>query len=245
MDHAPTRSYVIWFSQRAGSTLLASFLASPAVAGTPNEWLNDEVPETLTLAGLQAIWQGGTTPNGVFGLKYGPSRDSLAAWIQAFRRVLELPDQLPVPQVWDAAFPNCRHVFMTRRNKVRLAVSWWRAIKSGEWHRRYGAAPLEADLNDAYLYGVIDHLFAEASLREAAIGEFFVAAGMTPLTLVYEDFIVDSAGTVRQVLDFLELDSRNVVLPPPTYERLADAQTEQWVQRYRQERQAGWANPAW
>lgn len=245
MQHAPARSFIIWFSQRTGSTLLASGLAATGVAGKPGEWLNQGDPAELTPAALQAIWQEGTTSNGVFGLKYGPSRDTFLAWTGAFRRVLELPDDLPVPQVWAATFPNCRHVFMTRRNKVRLAASWWRAIQSGEWHRLHGEAPLPVDLEAAYLFGAIDHLFAEASLREASIGEFFVEAGVIPLTLVYEDFIGEYAGTVHRVLDFLNLDSQGVTLPPPTYDRLADALTERWVERFRQERQAGWANPAW
>ncbi len=239
------RSYIIWFSQRTGSTLLASALTSSGVAGLPVEALNDRDPAALTLAELQAVWRGGTTPNGVFGLKYGPDQGSFAAWTQAFRRVLELPEPLSAPQVWAAAFPNCRHLFMTRRNKVRLAVSWWRAIQSGEWHRPFGKAPLGADLDDKYSFSAIDHLFVEASLREALIEDFFAEAGLTPLTVVYEDFVRDYPGMARQVLGFLGLDAPALVVSPPAFERLADASAEVWVQRFRQERQAGWPNPAW
>ncbi len=245
MDHPPARSYIIWFSQRTGSTLLASALAGTGVAGTPGEWLNDRDPAALAVAELQAIWQGGATPDGVFGLKYGPSQGNFAAWTQVFRRVLGLSAHLSVPEVWAATFPGCHHVFMTRRNKVRLAVSWWRAIQSGEWHRPSGEVALAADLEGRYSFEAIDHLFAEASLREAMIEDFFEEAGLTPMTVVYEDFIRDYAGTIRQVLGFLGLDAPEVAVPPPTFEKLADASAEAWVQRFRQERQAGWPNPAW
>src|SRR5690606_40803478 len=56
------------------------------------------------------------------------------------------------PRIWESAFPNHRHVFMTRRNKVRLAVSWWRAIQSGEWHVRTGESREPVDLSNAYSF---------------------------------------------------------------------------------------------
>jgi trehalose 2-sulfotransferase len=75
----PTLSYIIWFSQRTGSTLLCKALESTGIAGRPNEWLHD--PETFNLcktykvntaeALQQTLWEVGTTPNGVCGLKLG------------------------------------------------------------------------------------------------------------------------------------------------------------------------------
>ena len=55
----------------------------------------------------------------------------------------------------------------------------------------------------------------------------------------------EGVGTVRAILCFLELDAPEVVVSDPAFDKLADASAEIWVQRYRQERQAGWANPAW
>ena len=46
----PVRSYIVWFSQRVGSTLLAQALADTGVAGTPREWL-----ETATVADVLAM----------------------------------------------------------------------------------------------------------------------------------------------------------------------------------------------
>jgi LPS sulfotransferase NodH len=37
----PKKSYVIWFSQRVGSTCLGSILCKTGIAGYPNEWFND------------------------------------------------------------------------------------------------------------------------------------------------------------------------------------------------------------
>ncbi|WP_407538947.1 Stf0 family sulfotransferase [Deinococcus radiomollis] len=244
----PERSYIIWFSQRTGSTLLAAALHNTRLEGTrqggvPGEHLNGQNPATFTLSDLHALWQSGTGGGGLFAMKYGPSRN-MADWTEAFRRVLELPQHASAPEVWNTTFPNCRHVFVTRRNRVRLAVSWWRAIVSGEWHRALDSESPAPDIADRYDFAAIDHLFAESALREATIEDFFAAADAVPLTVVYEDFIRDYAGTVARVLDHLGLE-RPATLPPPAFGQMADALSEEWAQRFRSERQAGWDNPAW
>src|SRR4051812_3524953 len=66
----------------------------------------------------------GTTGNGVFGAKlmWGYLGDfaELLRGINGFAR-------LPIPQVLDHAFPRLRYVRITREDKVRQAVSLWKA----------------------------------------------------------------------------------------------------------------------
>ncbi len=248
----PKKSYTIWFSQRTGSTLLAQALASTSLAGNPAEWLHEvegplETPTTArAIAVQQKIWEQGTTSNGIFGMKvsfYEPffSRVSLL-----FQLLPECENKnLSRSKVWEAAFPNSRHIFMTRRNKIRLAVSWWKAIKSGEWHRANGAQAPKADLSNAYSFDAINHLLLESTLREAGIQAFFTEAGIQPLTIVYEDFIADYHGTVKCVLAFLGFEDQEVEIPKPTLSKLADELSEEWVQRFRHERQKGWEHRGW
>ena len=75
----PTKSYIIWTSQRTGSTVLCKLLEGTGIAGRPDEWLHEyETYDLLAKYGLpdppslqQKLWELGTTPNGVFGLKVG------------------------------------------------------------------------------------------------------------------------------------------------------------------------------
>jgi trehalose 2-sulfotransferase len=238
----PTKSYTIWFSQRTGSTLLTQALASTGVAGNPAEWLTFQDPATMTRETLQSILRDGTTSNGVFGLKVNFEQ----RWIDAFRALLELPQDVSRAAVWSAAFPNCtKHIFMTRRNKVRLAVSWWRAIVSGEWHRAHGEKPQEQDIADQYNYDAINHLLTECVIREAAIEDFLSESGIAAMTVVYEDFILEYEATVRNVLEFMDIPNEGVTVAPPAYDRIADDVAEDWVQRFRRERQADWDAPRW
>ena len=69
MTAPPTQSYVIWFSQRVGSTVLTQTLEDTGIAGRPREWFHDH-----TGAGLlakygatnafdlrEALWRNGMT----------------------------------------------------------------------------------------------------------------------------------------------------------------------------------------
>ncbi len=250
----PKISYIIWFSQRTGSTLLFKALESTGIAGKPSEWL--DITDEKNFLGYynlknydelkNHLWKLGSTPNGVFGIKFSFYQPHFSKLLDVFSN---LPDCSKVNSssatVWNCAFPNGRHIFMTCRNKVRLAVSWWKAIKTQEWHRERNQKPKSVDLINEYSFDAINHLFCECSMREAGIQEFFSEAGIIPLTIVYEDFIHEYEQTVRNVLKFLELDSSKVDISPPYFARLSDEISEQWSERFRNDLQEGWQNKGW
>jgi LPS sulfotransferase NodH len=250
---APKRTLILWMTQRVGSSMLAQALEDTELVGRPREWLNADDGEALlrmhgvgTVRALrEMLWTEGTTANGVLGLKHGFVAHRDASFIRLFRDLVEAPD--PTPRaVWEAMFPRPLHVFLTRRDKVRLAVSWWRAICSGERaHRRTGEPALAQPPDDAYLFDAIRHLVLETCLREAAMQENFAAWRVVPLTVVYEDMIADYEATVRRVLAFAGVDSAGVAVPPPSYERLADDLNERWVQRFREDAQRDWPKRVW
>jgi LPS sulfotransferase NodH len=247
MTAPPKQSYIIWFSQRVGSAVLAQALEDTGIAGRPREWLYDESGAVLmaklgvsnAVALRETLWCNATTANGVFGIKYGMSCDWHREITSLLAGALPDADRGDERQAWEAFFPRCKHVFMTRRDKVRLAVSWWRAIKSEEWHRPSGAAPKlpAAGLVDLYRYEAIEHLIIEACLREADMQALFARWGVIPHTIVYEDFTARYEATVRELLEFLEIPEREgIAIPPPALAQLADEISEAWCQRYRRER---------
>ena len=134
---------------------------------------------------------------------------------------------------------------MTRRNKIRLAVSWWQAIQTQEWHLLPGEKLKPVDLSNSYSFDAINHLYNECSMREAGVQEFFAEGGIIPFSVFYEDFIQGYDQTIRAILDYLELDADSVTIAPPPLARTADSVSEEWIQRFREERQHGWQNRGW
>jgi trehalose 2-sulfotransferase len=245
----PKLSYTIWFTQRTGSTLLCKTLEKTQIAGIPQEWLHAwwDRQHGKDPAELQkCLWKNGSTSNGVFGQKHSWSEPHFTHLIETFRRFPTCPaNETNRARIWEHALPNHKHVFMTRRNKVRLAVSWWKAIKTQEWHRLAGESSRSVVLSDTYSFDAIHHLFCECAMREAGIQEFFSEGNIVPLTLVYEDFISEYETTVKKVLEFLELETANLQIASPSLARTADAVSEEWAGRFRAELQEGWQNQGW
>src|SRR5687768_1149253 len=181
----PKLSYTIWFTQRTGSTLLCTTLESTGIAGKPREWFNCP-PDLLTTfkkgshAELQEyLYKLGSTENGVFAINHSFYEPHFSQLIETLRKFPACPQgEMKRTDVWKQVFPNHRHIFMTRRNKVRLAVSWWRAIQSGEWHMPVDEPRKPVDISNAYSYDAINHLYNECSMREAGIQEFFAEGGI-------------------------------------------------------------------
>jgi len=246
----PEVCYTIWFSQRTGSTLLCRALESTGVAGHPGEHLEGALPDLYARHGVHTplelvsrVWEIAQTRNGVAGIKYGLVENTFGSLIDAPRQIEGHDGSRP--GIWANAFPNCRHILMTRRNKVRLAVSWWKAIQSQEWHRLHGASPRVADISDRYAPEAIEHLVVESILREAAMQEFLALGGIAPLTVVYEDFVSTYEQTILNVLRWLGIDSTAVTLAPPALDRLSDELSEQWVERFRRDKQRSWQKVVW
>lgn len=248
----PQLSYTIWFSQRTGSTLLCKALESTGIAGTPREWFNcppdllETFHQTSYVELQEYLWNLGTTPNGIFAINHSYYEPHFSQLIETLRKFPACPpEETRRTKIWEHVFPNHRHIFMTRRNKIRLAVSWWRAIQSGEWHVSTGEPRKSVDLSNAYSYDAINHLYNECSMREAGIQEFFTEGNISPLNIFYEDFVQGYEKTVRTILDYLEVDSQSVTIAPPALTKTADTVSEEWTQRFREERQNGWINRGW
>lgn len=251
MVNTPALCYTIWFSQRVGSTWLCDMLTQLGSAGKPGEYLSfpgteavfDHYGTTEPAEVLTKIHALGSTSNGIFGIKQGYSQPRFNSVLAAINDKIADGRRLPPISVWETAFPRHRHIFLTRRNKLRLAVSWWKAIKSGDWHRSRGEHSVKADLKDAYDATAIRHLLAETIAREAGIGEMLADAGVVPLTVTYEDMVLDPQREIDRILAHLSLPQ--MVVPSSNLEVTADDLSEVWVQRFRQELQHSWTNRGW
>jgi trehalose 2-sulfotransferase len=170
----------------------------------------------------------GTTPNGVFGAKlmWGHLDDfaEFAGRLPAFRG-LPLEDLLP------AVFPRPRYVWVTRRDKVRQAVSLWKAIQNQAW--RGNAA--EAEHEPIYHEAALDHLVKMLADHDTHWESFFARTGIEPLVISYEDDL--SRGpeqAVRRVLRHLDLSVPPGWRAPEHMSRQADERSDRWVAQYRE-----------
>jgi trehalose 2-sulfotransferase len=181
---------------------------------------------------LAAALSDGTTPNGVFGAKlmWGYFND----FIELMRGIPRFGG-MGDGSLLSAAFPQLRYVFVSRSDKVRQAVSLWRALQTRVWRKEAGAPDDEPapEQRSVYSFDAIDHLLDQLRRHEDAWRGFFFRIGQRPFTLYYEDVAGDLEGTVARTLEALNID------PPPrplvaqrAMSRQSDDLSESWVQSY-------------
>jgi trehalose 2-sulfotransferase len=227
-------SYVICTTPRSGSNFLCELLQSTEVAGRPDEYFWDPPagherwsPEEYR-AYVERIQQAGTTPSGVFGLKlmWGYFDAVVARLATLTGRAESSP-----PAILATVFPNLKYVWLTRRDKVRQAISWHRALASQRW--RSTDATAEGTPEPTFDFAAIDGLVDVATADDRSWRDFFTLHGIAPLVIVYEELEQDPEQACRQVLDFLGLSvSTRSSSRVWRHQRQADGLTDAWVRRY-------------
>lgn len=186
------------------------------------------VPERYDRYLAWALEQG-TTDNGVFGAKlmWGYLDD-----FATLLRGIDGWDGLDVHDVLRRAFPGLRFVRITRADKLRQAVSLWKAVQTQAW--RAGTASQPAGPPE-YDHTALSHLVAQLEDHDRSWAEWFERIGEEPLCVTYEELARAREPVVRRVLDHLGIDPPSLDLVAPRLAVQADATSEEWVARYRAE----------
>jgi trehalose 2-sulfotransferase len=168
----------------------------------------------------------GTTPNGIFGAKLmwgylGDFADLL--------RGIEGMAGLRIPQLLDRVFPNLCYVQITRDDKVRQAVSLWKAVQTQAWKRDDEAARARTPV---FSFRAINYLVRLLTAHDASWDAYFLGLGIEPLKVSYEELARDPEPVVRRVLDYLDVPAPDdLEIGTGTLAVQADELSEDWVRR--------------
>lgn len=247
----PQASYLIFATPRSGSYMLCEALTNTGLAGRPMEFFTPMQAKALITRWKVADYADylnqtltrNTSPNGVFGAKF--------IW-RFFEDFLDEVRAMPgykkmlVPDLLAAIFPHVRYIAISRRDKVRQAVSYWKALQSGIWANIDGVALTDWDVlrpgTPEFDFRGIDLLLREALRDETEMHSYFQNCGVEPLAVVYEDLIEHYAESVTRILHYLDIPLPTTFeAMPPKMRQQSDAQSDHWVSLYhhcRQEHEA-------
>jgi LPS sulfotransferase NodH len=198
---------------------------------------------------LEWAFESGTTPNGIFGAKlmWGYFGDfvSLLRNVPAYRDV-------PLAELLPTVFPDLTFVRVVRANKVRQAVSLWKAVQTATWREDQAnakAASLEDDDTPPYRhfieehrpqlrfhYRAIEHLLDQILVEESRWDAFFEHSGIEPLLVLYENFAADYETSTLRLLERLGLSPPDGFDFEPRMKRQSDRINDDWVRRYSEHR---------
>jgi LPS sulfotransferase NodH len=210
----------------------------PTGAGIRDDVSPPPAPEHSSLQGLadyhahiERTFRLGTGENGVFGAKlmwrHLPELHQLAG---------QLPEYagLDVHTLLERLFGDPRYVWVTRRDKVRQAVSLWRALQTRTWRLQHPREQQADELH--YSFDGIDHLVRFLSDNDEAWNGFLADSGQPVLRVSYEeDLERDREGTIRKVLEHVGIDVAKDWHPVEVTRRQADGLSERWVEAYHRE----------
>lgn len=169
----------------------------------------------------------GTTPNGVFGAKL------MWGYLGDFARLLRGIDglgSLTLPELLGRVFPDLRYVQITRDDKVRQAVSLWKAVQTQAWRKDDpGARPT---IEPTFSFRAINYLVRLLTAHDASWDAYFLGLGHDPLKVTYEELAAAPGPTVTRVLAHLGVEvPGDVRFDGPRLVAQADELSEEWVRR--------------
>jgi trehalose 2-sulfotransferase len=135
---------------------------------------------------------------------------------------------LPTAELLSTIFPHLHYIWITRRDKVRQAVSFEKAIQTNIWAMTDEASPFTGELHFD-----VARIEALVQVIEAAWQHYFAANGITAFTVIYEELVAAYEQTARQILHELSIPvPQSLQFAPRRLRQQADALSEEWVQRY-------------
>jgi LPS sulfotransferase NodH len=174
----------------------------------------------------------GTTANGVFGAKL--MWGYLGDFAQLLRAIEGMADR-PVPDLLDRAFPGLRYIQITREDKVRQAVSLWKAVQTQAWQREAGADGDQSTgrmPDPIFSFRAINFLMRQLTAHDASWDAFFLGLGYEPLKVTYEELADSTDAVVRSVLEHLGIAApADLRIGAPRLSVQADEVSEEWVAR--------------
>jgi trehalose 2-sulfotransferase len=170
----------------------------------------------------------GTTPNGVFGAKL--MWGYLGDFAQLLRGIEGMAGR-PLPELLARAFPGLRYVQITREDKVRQAVSLWKAVQTQAWKHEPGAEQAPA-VEPVFSFRAVNYLVRLLTAHDASWDAYFLGLGYEPLKLTYEELAQSTSAVVGRVLEHLGIPSpERLDAEVPRLSVQADEVSELWVRR--------------
>jgi LPS sulfotransferase NodH len=211
-------------------------LEATGIAGRPTECFHEELLKSA--AGKSARYHlrratvSGTTENGVFGGK--------VHWSQ-FESLLRCDDAgNGLPMLLARELPELRYVWLTRRDKARQAISYYRAIRTGVWWWTTETFDAPDRPEPEFDFDTIERYENLLICQEGRWQSYFEGLNLDPFVLVYEEFADNLELALQATLDELHLSSESDPPVIPALSRQSDEMSEAWLERYTSMK-AGWS----
>lgn len=232
----PQKSILVCALPRSGSSFFCEALAATWKAGRLDEWLNTEgIPaqkrakyrpyERELKAYFADVQASEQTSNGVFGIKLMLSN------LDTLPQLSERANSTPLEAIREV-FPRPYFIRIHRRNRLKQAVSFAKALQSNKWSNTQKDKRLDADAL-FFSYSSIFKYLQTIDREETAWAAFFKKNKIPSLEVCYEEFIKDYEGTVARVFEYCGIELAERVDPSKNiHTKMADNINATWYKQF-------------
>lgn len=241
----PKISYIICASPRSGSHLLGEALQNTGVAGVPDEYFHSDAQGHLqnqtggiaeqygqkTLEEFQdLVLELGSTPNGVFGVKISPFH--LTDIVKNYQTLPQYKN-LEAFELLETLLYEPKYIWLTRRDKVRQAVSWFKAEQTNIW-RKTQASQTNLKQQPTFDYIGIETCRLRIENAEQYWQTYFKEHNITPFKVIYEDLVEAYEETALKILEFLGIPHPETLsFSNRQLQKQSNSINDEWVKKYR------------
>jgi LPS sulfotransferase NodH len=225
----PRRTLMIVGLPRSGTTYLCKLMASTGVLGHPDEFFIPERALRYDARRGSDLAFRLTLPNTV-----GRSDNGVAA-VKAFSYNF---DEFARRTNLQDFYPDPVFIYMRRRDVLGQAVSFARALQSGEWTSQ-DVVQHEPQYSADAVHGAL----MELVYNEARWNAYFARNNVQPLEVFYEDLLGNEESVLREIARRAGLDEAEgrITFVPPDLSVQRDALNADWRARFIAERaDVGW-----
>ncbi|MEO0736278.1 MAG: Stf0 family sulfotransferase [Cyanobacteria bacterium J06649_12] len=238
-DLLPTKSIVICSTGRSGSTLLCKTLSNLNCVGQSEEFFLPQILERNAVRSsadelydyLPKIYREGTTPNQVFGIKLHWDHMKTLTKIARTDPTLASKSNLEILNLF---FPNPRFIFIRRGDLAKQAISASIGYQTGVYMipKDFQGEPAyrkkKVFFNPLNIYRYKQGLRA----RNKNWTTFFEQNNLPFFEVVYEDLVKEFEPTIRQVMDFCDIELPDETPIVQGTKKQGNKINERWLRYY-------------
>jgi len=237
----PIKCYLICCTQRCGSNFLSSGLTNLKISGNPNEFFVDHIRKILgidyDMLDIKRLITETMTPNGVFGARimWGTFQELINKFQQDSRY-----KEMSATRIMSTIFPNLHYIYLTRNDKIRQAISYYKAMKTNAWIKtidgKTAGPPNQTRIPTDKLrfrFNEINRYVNILLKDDENWRKYFRNNNINSYLVVYENLVEKYEKTIIELLKYMkiEMPDKNIQIKSNLVKQ-ADSISDKWVKKY-------------
>jgi LPS sulfotransferase NodH len=235
----PADSYLVLSTARSGSTMLTTYLGKigfgfPIEAFNPNKNSRERYNWGIDYSDPYAYIKKAIefqTVGTVMGMKFMPNQ--FFVFLENARKLLAPTDlNYEDAELVEIFFPSAKYIHLERKNKLKQAISFSKALQDGIWREVEGEDETYKEYITPAVYDRdhIERCFDLSLANDQYWRHYLRSNELSYLHIYYEELTANYREEMAQIHQYLGIEDQNIVVP--SLRKQATRLSEEWETRF-------------